>query len=180
MKRPGVSCTAKRSNSSISQDDISAIYGTRAFAQRYTKASIPALTSTAWRRERVSRAGNDMALKKKISTAEVIGNDLKILREDMARLADHVGDGLSATGDDTLDEVKAQIRRVTENVNGLLSSMAERGQDAKQAVRDATTQLRGSVTNLTGSMEDSLRARPLATVGLAIGVGFLLGTTLRR
>jgi ElaB/YqjD/DUF883 family membrane-anchored ribosome-binding protein len=120
-----------------------------------------------------SNGKKKMALKRKSSPAEVIGNDLKTLREDVARLADHVGNGLSATGDDALDEVKAQIGRITDSVNGLLSNAAEKGQDAKQAVRDATT-------NLADSMEDSLRARPFTTVGLAIGVGFLLGTAMRR
>ena len=116
-----------------------------------------------------------MALKRKApaTTAEVIGNDLQALREDVARLADHVGNGLGATGEDALDEVKAHIGRITDNVHGLLSNVAGKGQDAKQAVHDVTT-------NFTGSVEESLRARPLATVGLAIGVGFLLGTAVRR
>jgi hypothetical protein len=35
-------------------------------------------------------------------------------------------------------------------------------------------------TNFSGSIEESLRARPLTTVGLAIGVEFLLGTAMRR
>jgi len=123
-----------------------------------------------------------MAIKRKApaSTAEVIGNDLRVLREDIARLADHVGNGVSTTGDDALDELKSQLGRITDNVNGLLSSVAERGHDAKQAVHDAATQVRGSVANTADSVEESLRARPLTTVGLAIGVGFLLGTTLRR
>jgi ElaB/YqjD/DUF883 family membrane-anchored ribosome-binding protein len=116
-----------------------------------------------------------MALKRKApaATAEAIGSDLQALREDIARLADHVGNGLSTTGEDALDEVKAQIGRITDNVHGLLSNVAEKGQDAKQAVHAATT-------NFTGSVEESLRAHPLATVGLAVGVGFLLGTVARR
>src|SRR5579859_2516329 len=123
-----------------------------------------------------------MAMRKtaRASTTEVIGNDLRVLREDIARLADHVGNGISTTGDDTLDEVKVQLGRITDNVNGLISSVAERGHDAKQVVQDAATQVRGSVANAAGSVEESLRSRPLTTVGLAIGVGFLLGTTLRR
>ncbi len=121
-----------------------------------------------------------MALKRKASTAEVIGNDLEVLREDVARLADHVGNGLGAAGDDALNEVKAQIGRITDNVNGLLSSTAEKGQDAKHAVHAATTHFRGSLTDVTDSVEESLRARPLTTLGLAVGVGFLLGTALHR
>jgi ElaB/YqjD/DUF883 family membrane-anchored ribosome-binding protein len=116
-----------------------------------------------------------MAVRKKNATAtvEVIGNDLRALRDDVARLADSVGNGLSTTSDDALNEVKAQIGRITDNVHGLLSGIAEKGQDAKQAAHDLTTRFSGSV-------EESLRARPLTTVGLAIGVGLLLGTAWRR
>ena len=81
--------------------------------------------------------------------------------------------GLLAAGDDALAEAKAQIRRIKDNVDGIISSASEKGLHATKAVRKITD-------NVGMAVEESLRARPFATLAVAIGVGFIFGVAWRR
>jgi ElaB/YqjD/DUF883 family membrane-anchored ribosome-binding protein len=112
--------------------------------------------------------------RKKDALASVdLSDDLQKLRRDIGRLADQVSDSLQEAGDDALTEAKAQIRRIKDNVDGLLSSAGEKGADATRAVREVTD-------NVGVAIEESLRARPFATLAVAIGIGFIFGIAWRR
>jgi len=112
--------------------------------------------------------------RKKDALASVgLSDDLQKLRRDIARLADQVGDSLQEAGDEALTEAKAQIRRIKDNVDGIISSAGEKGADATRAVREVTD-------NVGSAVEESLRARPFATLAVAIGVGFIFGMAWRR
>ncbi|HEV3185876.1 MAG TPA: DUF883 domain-containing protein [Xanthobacteraceae bacterium] len=117
-----------------------------------------------------------MAARKKrngFTAVDDIRGDLQSLREDIARLADQVGDNLTEGGSDAVGEAKAQLRRIKDNVDALISGAGEKGREAREAVLDVTE-------NFTDALEDSLQARPLTTLALAIGVGFVFGATWRR
>jgi ElaB/YqjD/DUF883 family membrane-anchored ribosome-binding protein len=107
------------------------------------------------------------------SAVDDIRDDLQNLREDIAHLADQVGGSLSDSGDDALGEAKAQLRRIKDNVDAIIAGAGEKGREAREAVLDVTE-------NFTDALEESLQARPLTTLALAIGVGFVFGATWRR
>ena len=107
------------------------------------------------------------------SAVDDIRDDLQSLREDIGRLADQVGSSLSESGDDALGEAKAQLRRIKDNVDAIIAGAGEKGREAREAVLDVTE-------NFTGAVEESLQARPLTTLALAIAVGFVFGATWRR
>jgi ElaB/YqjD/DUF883 family membrane-anchored ribosome-binding protein len=107
------------------------------------------------------------------SAVDDIRGDLQSLREDISHLADQVGNSLSDSGDDALGEAKAQLRRIKDNVDAIISGAGEKGREAREAVLDVTE-------NFTDAIEESLQARPLTTLALAIGVGFVFGATWRR
>ena len=92
-------------------------------------------------------------------------------------VADHVGlfTGWFASDErnNIAGEAKAQLRRIKENVDAIISGAGEKGREAREAVLDVTE-------NFTDALEDSLQARPLTTLALAIGVGFVFGATWRR
>ena len=112
--------------------------------------------------------------RKKDALASVgLSDDLEKLRREIGRLADQVTDSLQEAGDDALTEAKAQIRRIKDNVDGIISSAGEKGADATRAVREVTG-------NVGSAVEESLRARPFATLAVAIGVGFIFGMAWRR
>jgi ElaB/YqjD/DUF883 family membrane-anchored ribosome-binding protein len=107
------------------------------------------------------------------SAIDDIRDDLQNLRQDIAHLADQVGNSLSESGDDALGEAKAQLRRIKDNVDAIITGASEKGREAREAVRDVTE-------NFSDALEESLHARPLTTLALAIGVGFVFGATWRR
>ena len=102
-----------------------------------------------------------------------IRGDLQNLREDISHLAEQVGNSISDSGDDALGEAKAQLRKIKDNVDSIISGAGEKGREAREAVLDVTE-------NFTDAIEESLQSRPLTTLALAIGVGFLFSATWRR
>jgi len=54
-----------------------------------------------------------------------------------------------------------------------MDDMSERGSDMMGAAQDAAS-------SIEESLEDVITQRPLATVGLALGLGFLIGVVWRR
>jgi ElaB/YqjD/DUF883 family membrane-anchored ribosome-binding protein len=116
-----------------------------------------------------------MVARKKMAWAPAadIGNDLQRLRADIVRLAEHVGRSLTITGNDALSEVKTQIERIKDSIDAIVSDVGAKGREASEAVRDVTH-------DLAETVEESVRARPLTALAIAIGVGALIGMTLRR
>ena len=55
----------------------------------------------------------------------------------------------------------------------LIDDFSERGRAMMDAAQDAAS-------SIEESLEDVITQRPLATVGLALGVGFLIGAMWRR
>ena len=53
------------------------------------------------------------------------------------------------------------------------ADLSERGSAAMDAAQDAAT-------SIEETLEDLIHERPLATVGLALGLGFLIGAAWRR
>jgi ElaB/YqjD/DUF883 family membrane-anchored ribosome-binding protein len=81
--------------------------------------------------------------------------DLQTLREDLARLTQQVTEAVGARSEEALNEAKAK------------------GRQAADAAREAAD-------SLAGAVEESLRSRPFTTLVLAVGLGFLFGSTWRR
>jgi len=95
------------------------------------------------------------------------------LREDVAQLALQLGNVADTAADGALDQVRAQIQRVKGGLDELFAQASDRGQDAAEAVRDVAA-------TLSDAVEDAMHRRPLTTLGLALGAGFIAGATWRR
>jgi ElaB/YqjD/DUF883 family membrane-anchored ribosome-binding protein len=67
----------------------------------------------------------------------------------------------------------AALREAKANIDDTIAMVGERGEEALQS-------LRGVGETLAEGIEDALHERPIVTVGVAIGVGFLLGAAWRR
>ena len=115
-----------------------------------------------------------MASRRKTTTAiDEIQNDLYSVREDVAKLADHVTELLGDKSDDVVDDVKQRVARLRESIDDAIS---EAGVGGRAAVRDAKEGLR----DIGESIEDSIRERPFTMLALAVGLGVVLAATLRR
>jgi ElaB/YqjD/DUF883 family membrane-anchored ribosome-binding protein len=107
------------------------------------------------------------------ATVEDIQRELKVVRDDLARLAQQISTLLGASGSEAVREVKVQVDRFRERLDEVVADASEKGLDAVDSVRE-------SADTLIGSLEDSVRKRPIPTLGIALGLGFLIGATWRR
>lgn len=85
--------------------------------------------------------------------------DVNAMREDMTKLSQQVVDLLSARG-------SAAYRRAKRKFD-------EQAGEATEAVRDVRD-------TFMDAIERSVQERPLATLGMAFGIGFIIGVTWRR
>ena len=92
--------------------------------------------------------------------------DLQALREDVTRLASQITDIFAARGN-------AAWTRARANVEGVVSDVSAKGQDAVDAVQEASERV-------VDAIDDSLRTRPYTTLAIALGIGFLFGAMWRR
>ncbi|MFZ1882783.1 MAG: hypothetical protein WAU53_04075 [Rhodoplanes sp.] len=95
-----------------------------------------------------------------------IRKDLQTLREDVLRLAGQVSTLVGATSDQTISDVKQRIRQMGDTV----SDLSERS-------RNIATDM---IDDVGASLEQSMRTRPLATIAIAVGLGFIVGALWRR
>jgi ElaB/YqjD/DUF883 family membrane-anchored ribosome-binding protein len=110
---------------------------------------------------------------KTAGTIDDIQRDLQVVRDDLSRLAQQVASLLSVTGSQALREVKAQMSRAKQSLDGVLSDAGEKGMEAVDTVRESTD-------TVLESLEDTVRQRPFATLAIALGLGFLFGASWRR
>jgi ElaB/YqjD/DUF883 family membrane-anchored ribosome-binding protein len=92
--------------------------------------------------------------------------DLESLRGDVARLTQQIGDIFSSRGN-------AAWSRAKSNVEGVMSDVSAKGQEAVDAVREVGD-------NVVDAIDESLRRRPYTTLAIAAAIGFLFGATWRR
>jgi ElaB/YqjD/DUF883 family membrane-anchored ribosome-binding protein len=102
-----------------------------------------------------------MAPRKKTKILDAVGG----IRDDIVHLAGQV----APLG----DEARAQIGRITESANRIISDASQKGRQATEAVRDMTA-------DLSEAAEESLRTHPFTVLAVAAGLGFVLGAAWRR
>jgi ElaB/YqjD/DUF883 family membrane-anchored ribosome-binding protein len=92
--------------------------------------------------------------------------DLEALRSDVTRLGNQLADIFASRGG-------AAWSRARSNVEGVMSDVSAKGQEAVEAVREVGD-------NVVDAIDESLKTRPYTTLALAVGIGFLFGATWRR
>jgi ElaB/YqjD/DUF883 family membrane-anchored ribosome-binding protein len=92
--------------------------------------------------------------------------DLKALREDVAKLAQQIGDIFAAKGDRVWQRARSSVDEALADAQG-------KGREAVDAVRDVSD-------NMMEALDQSLKERPYTTLALAAMVGFLFGASWRR
>lgn len=107
------------------------------------------------------------------STTERLQKDLDAVKNDISALADQISDVLEAFKGDARKQAKRTYKQARANVDSVMSDVGKRGNEALDAAQDYAN-------TLEESLEDAITQRPLAAVGLAVGLGFLIGVTWRR
>lgn len=107
------------------------------------------------------------------ATYERLQKDVDAVKNDISALADQISDVLEAFKGDARKQAKRAYRQARSEVDSVMSDVGKRGSEAL----DAAQEYAGT---LEESLEDAITQRPLAAVGLAVGLGFLIGVTWRR
>jgi ElaB/YqjD/DUF883 family membrane-anchored ribosome-binding protein len=107
------------------------------------------------------------------ATRERLEKDVAAVKNDIAALTEQITDALNTFANSTTKQARRGYRQARANVDSTLDDMSERGSAMMDAAQDAAY-------SLEETLEDAITQRPLATVGLALGIGFLIGVAWRR
>ena len=107
------------------------------------------------------------------ATQERLEKDVAAVKNDIAALTDQITDALNTFAGSAKKQARKGYKQARSNVDSMVSDASDRGGAMMDAAHDAAY-------SIEESLEDVITQRPLATVGLAIGLGFLIGVTWRR
>jgi ElaB/YqjD/DUF883 family membrane-anchored ribosome-binding protein len=107
------------------------------------------------------------------ATYDRLENDVAGVKDDISALADQISDALNAIAGNARKQARRGYKQARANVDSVVDDVSERGAAAMSAAQDAAA-------SIEETLEDVITERPLATVGLALGIGFLIGAIWRR
>ena len=107
------------------------------------------------------------------ATYERLEKDVTAVKNDISALTDQITDVLNSFAGTARKQARRGYNEARANVDSAVDDMSERGSAMMDAAQDAAL-------SIEESLEDVITQRPLATVGIALGLGFLIGATWRR
>jgi ElaB/YqjD/DUF883 family membrane-anchored ribosome-binding protein len=107
------------------------------------------------------------------ATYQRLEKDVTTVKRDIAALTDQITDALNTFAGTAKKQARRGYKQVRDNVDSAVDDVTERGGAMFDAAQSAAT-------SIEETLEDAIVQRPLATVALALGLGFLIGATWRR
>jgi ElaB/YqjD/DUF883 family membrane-anchored ribosome-binding protein len=107
------------------------------------------------------------------ATYERLEKDVAAVKNDISALTDQITDALNSFAGTAGKQARRGYRQARANVDSAVDDLSERGGAAMDAAQEAAS-------SIEETLEDLIQQRPLATVGLALGLGFLIGAAWRR
>ena len=107
------------------------------------------------------------------ATYERLEKDVAAVKNDIAALTEQITDALNSFAGTTKKQARRGYKQARASAESTMDDMSERGSAMMDAAQDAAS-------SIEETLEDVITQRPLATVGLAIGLGFLIGAAWRR
>jgi ElaB/YqjD/DUF883 family membrane-anchored ribosome-binding protein len=104
---------------------------------------------------------------------ERLEKDVAAVKHDISALSDQIIDALNSLAGSAQKQARRGYKQARANVDSAVDDISERGSAVMGAAQDAAS-------SIEETLEDVITQRPLATVGLALGLGFLIGVTWRR
>jgi len=99
--------------------------------------------------------------------------DVAAVKNDISALAEQITDALNSFAGSAQKQARRGYKQARANVDSAVDDISERGSAVMGAAQNAAT-------SIEETLEDVITQRPLATVGLALGLGLLIGMTWRR
>ena len=104
---------------------------------------------------------------------EGLEKDVANVKNDISALADQITDALNTLAGTAGNQARRGYKNARANVDSVVDDFSERSSAMMGAAQDAAA-------SVEETLENVITERPLATVGLALGLGFLIGVTWRR
>ena len=104
---------------------------------------------------------------------EGLEKDVANVKNDISALADQITDALNTLAGTAGKQARRGYKNARANVDSVVDDFSERSSAMMGAAQDAAA-------SVEETLENVITERPLATVGLALGLGFLIGVTWRR
>jgi ElaB/YqjD/DUF883 family membrane-anchored ribosome-binding protein len=99
--------------------------------------------------------------------------EMMAMKNAIGGLSDQIADAASDIGAVAQDQAKRGLKHARANVDAVVADASDRaGAIARTAQMEASS--------IGDALEDVIRERPLSTVAIALGLGFLVGATWRR
>ena len=105
--------------------------------------------------------------------AEAFEKELKAVKSDIAHLAQQISDAVNALSAVAQNQTRRGLKQARSNVDSAVSEASDRAGATANAAQAAAS-------SIGETLGDVIQERPLATVALALGLGFLVGVTWRR
>jgi ElaB/YqjD/DUF883 family membrane-anchored ribosome-binding protein len=99
--------------------------------------------------------------------------EMAAMKNAIGELSHQVADAASDIGAVAQEQAKRGLKHARANVDSMVA-------DASNRVSAVANVAQSQVVSIEDTLEDVIRERPLSTVGLALGLGFLIGVTWRR
>jgi ElaB/YqjD/DUF883 family membrane-anchored ribosome-binding protein len=107
------------------------------------------------------------------ATYERLEKDVAAVKNDISALTEQITDALNSFAGTAGKQARRGYKQARTNVDSAVDDLSERGSAAMDAAQDAAS-------SIEETLQDLVHERPLATVGLALGLGFLIGAAWRR
>jgi ElaB/YqjD/DUF883 family membrane-anchored ribosome-binding protein len=107
------------------------------------------------------------------ATYERLEKDVAAVKNDIAALTTQITDALNSFAGTAQKQARRGYKQARANVDSAVDDISDRGSVVMDAAQDAAI-------SIEETLEDVITQRPLATVGIALGLGFLIGVTWRR
>ena len=104
---------------------------------------------------------------------EGLEKDVANVKNDISALADQITDALNTLAGTASKQARRGYKNARANVDSVVDDLSERSGAMMGAAQEAAA-------SMEETLENVITERPLATVGLALGLGFLIGVTWRR
>ena len=106
-----------------------------------------------------------------------IGKDMTAVKTEIAESSQKISGAVSALGVAAQEEARRGLGRARAEMGAFASDASGRASAAADA---AAIVARDKATSIGGALADAIERRPVTSLSVAIGIGFLIGATLRR
>jgi ElaB/YqjD/DUF883 family membrane-anchored ribosome-binding protein len=114
------------------------------------------------------------------ATYSRLQKDLNAVKNDVTALTDQITDALNAFTGQASKQARRNFKDARSRADGMMSDLQDRGSAVYDDLRERGSAAYDAAYSMEESLEDAITQRPLASVGLALGLGLLIGMAWRR